>query len=251
MFRAASVKAYMDGALGSYGAWLWEDYADNPGVKGQTLVPIELIAKIANKAKSLGLQMCVHAIGDRGNHEVLNVFEKTGIGPQNRWRIEHAQHLLRADIPRFSSLGVIASMQAIHCTSDAPFVVKRLGQERAKSSSYIWRSLLDAGVKFANGTDAPVEKINPFECMYAAITRKRLDNGMEFFPEEKMTRTEALKSYTLWNSYASFEESIKGSLEPGKKADFIVLDRNLLECPDQEVPLTKVLSVYLDGEKIR
>ena len=251
MFRAASVKAYMDGALGSYGAWLWEDYADNPGVKGQTLVPIEMITKIADKAKSLGFQMCVHAIGDRGNHEVLNVFEKTGIGPQNRWRIEHAQHLLRADIPRFSSLGVIASMQAIHCTSDAPFVVKRLGQERAKSSSYIWRSLLDAGVKFANGTDAPVEKINPFECIYAAITRKRLDNGMEFFPEEKMTRTEALKSYTLWNAYASFEESIKGSLEPGKKADFIVLDRNLLECPDQEVPLTKVLSVYLDGEKIR
>ncbi|MBK6824105.1 MAG: amidohydrolase family protein [Saprospiraceae bacterium] len=108
-----------------------------------------------------------------------------------------------------------------------------------------------AGVKFANGTDAPVEKINPFECMYAAITRKRLDNGMEFFPEEKMTRSEALKSYTLWNAYASFEESIKGSLEPGKKADFIVLDRNLLVCPDQEVPLTKVLSVYINGKKIR
>ncbi|MBL7824379.1 MAG: amidohydrolase [Saprospiraceae bacterium] len=251
MFRAASIKAYVDGALGSYGAWLQEDYADNPGVKGQTLVPVEMLANLAVKAKSLGLQVCMHAIGDKGNNEVLNIYEKAGIGPENRWRIEHAQHLHREDIPRFNALGVIASMQAIHCTSDAPFVVKRLGQERAKSSSYIWRSLLDAGVHFANGTDAPVEKINPFECIYAAITRKRLDNGMEFFPEEKMTRTEALKSYTIWNAYASFEENLKGNLVPGKKADFIVLDKNLLQCPDLEVPLTKVLSVYIDGKKIR
>jgi predicted amidohydrolase YtcJ len=139
-------------------------------------------------------------------------------------------------------------MQGIHCTSDAPFVVKRLGETRAKNGAYAWRSLLDAGVTIANGTDAPVEDVDPIKSFYASVTRKRADNGMTFFPEQSMTREEAIYSYTLGNAYAAFEEDIKGSITPGKVADIVILDRDLINCAEDDILSTKVLYTIVDGE---
>lgn len=252
-FASNAIKAYVDGALGSYGAWLLEDYDDKPGHTGQNTLDIEKLKWIAELCKNKNLQCCVHGIGDRGNREILNVFEDVLQNEKHkdlRWRIEHAQHLNENDIPRFGRLGVIASMQSIHCTSDAPFVEKRLGQHRAKTGAYAWRSLVDSGARLANGTDCPVESENPFECIYAAVTRKRLDNGFAFYPEQSLSRLEALKSYTIWNAYAAKEERIKGSLEVGKLADFIVLDRDLMKCEDIDIPGTKVKKVFLSGKGI-
>lgn len=252
-FCAIAVKAYVDGALGSYGAWMLEDYEDKPEHFGQNTMSIADLDAIAGLCIDRNLQLCVHGIGDRANREILNVFEKhfSSNGPADyRWRIEHAQHLDPDDIPRFKQLGVIASMQAVHCTSDAPFVEKRLGEQRSREGAYAWRALIDSGAKLANGTDCPVESVNPFECLYAAITRRRLDNGFEFFSEQKMTRIEALRSYTIWNAYAAKEENLKGSLEPGKLADFVILDRNLLSCADEELAKTKVIKVFIGGKEI-
>ncbi|MGB5032957.1 MAG: amidohydrolase [Saprospiraceae bacterium] len=254
-FSTIAVKAYMDGALGSYGAMLLKEYADNPGALGQQITSTDELTQIAQKAASKNLQMCVHAIGDKGNREVLNLFQNVlGTSAKNedrRWRIEHAQHIDPSDAPRFHELGVIASMQAVHCTSDAPFVAKRLGDDRAKNTSYIWRSLLDLNTHLANGTDTPVEKVNPFECIYAAVTRKNSSTGFEFYSEQKMTRDEALKSYTIWNAYAAKEEKIKGSISVNKLADFIVLDHDLMTCKPEELLQTKVLQVYIGGKKIQ
>ena len=164
-----------------------------------------------------------------------------------RWRIEHAQHLHTDDIPRFKELGVIASMQGIHCTSDAPFVVKRLGEQRAQEGAYPWRSLLDNGVSIANCPDAPVEDVDPIQSFYASVTRKRADSGFEFFPEQRMTREEALYSYTLGNAYAAFEEDQKGSLTEGKLADIVDLSQDLLNCTDEEILKTKILYTIVGG----
>ena len=250
-FTVRAIKGYMDGALGAFGAWLLEPYSDKPDSYGKNTTSIDTLKEWAKIAYDNGLQYCVHAIGDRGNREVLNIFQeqfwsdpsKTGL----RWRIEHAQHLDPADIPRFKELGVIAAMQGIHCTSDAPFVVKRLGEERARLGAYAWRSLLHNGVVVANGTDAPVEDVNPIECFYASVTRKRADTGQEFFPQQRMTREEALYSYTLANAFAAFEEDIKGSLEKGKVADIVVLSNDLITCPDEEILDTQVLMTIVDG----
>ena len=250
-----AVKAYLDGALGSYGAWLLEPYADKPGHFGQNTNPADTMLSLARLCRKYTLQLCIHAIGDRGNREVLNIYESVlpsvndGTPGQKalRWRIEHAQHLDSADIPRFGQLGVIAAMQAIHCTSDAPFVVKRLGEKRARTGAYAWRSLLDAGAHLANGTDAPVEDVDPLPCLYASVTRKRADTGLEFFPEQKMTREEALYSYTLWNAYAAFEEREKGSITPGKRADIVVLSKDLLNCTAEEILQAKVLKTIVGG----
>jgi len=252
-FTVRAVKAYLDGALGSYGAWLLAPYADKPDSYGQNVTPVDSIAALAAACKQYGLQCCVHAIGDRANREVLNIFERTNnqqpaTNNPLRWRIEHSQHLDPQDILRFSQLGVIASFQAIHCTSDAPFVVKRLGTERARTGAYAWRSLLASGAHIANGTDAPVEDVNPLPCLYASVTRKRPDSGLEFFPEQKLTREEALFSYTLWNAYAAFEEKEKGSLTPGKYADIVVLSKDLLKCSDAEILQAKVLKTIVGGK---
>jgi hypothetical protein len=242
-----AVKAYLDGALGSYGAWLLEPYTDKPDSRGQNVTPVDTIAAVAAACKQYGLQCCVHAIGDRANREVLDIFEKTG-AKGLRWRVEHSQHLDPQDIPRFWQLGVTASMQGIHCTSDAPFVAKRLGVERARNGAYAWRSLLDAGAWLANGTDAPVEDVNPLPCLYASVTRKRADTGFEFFPEQKMTREEGLLSYTLWNARAAFEEKEKGSLAVGKYADIVVLSKDLLRCAPEEILQAKVLKTIVGGK---
>ena len=252
-FTCRAVKCYLDGALGSYGAWLLAPYADKPDSYGQNTTPLDSVAAIAAACQKYGLQCCVHAIGDRANREVLHIFERTlhpspSTPDTHRWRIEHAQHIDKQDISRFAKIGVIASMQAIHCTSDAPFVVKRLGVERARTGAYAWRSLLDAGAHLANGTDAPVEDVNPLPCIYAAITRRRSDTGLEFFTEQKMTREEALRSYSLWNAYAAFEENEKGSLLPGKYADFVVLSQNLLRCSPEDILKAEVLKTIVGGK---
>lgn len=250
-FTCKAVKSEVDGALGAHGAWLINDYEDRPGFKGQNTTTIEEVGNIAKLATAANMQLCVHAIGDRANREVLNIFErefkKIPARKDWRWRIEHAQHLDVADIPRFASLNVIASMQGVHCTSDAPFVVKRLGTERAREGGYAWRSLLDQGVTIANGTDAPVEDVDPLPSIYASVTRRRENPQMTFFSEQKMTRTEALHSYTLGNAYAAFEEELKGSLELGKMMDVVVLDKNLMSCAEEDIPKAQVLYTIVDG----
>ncbi|MCB0629716.1 MAG: amidohydrolase [Saprospiraceae bacterium] len=251
-FTCRAIKSEIDGALGSFGAWLLEPYDDKADFVGQNTTKLETVSNIADLCLEHGMQLCVHAIGDRANREVLNIFEEKlkdqPNGKELRWRIEHAQHLDPADIPRFKALGVIAAMQGIHCTSDAPFVVKRLGEKRAREGAYPWRSLLDAGAVVGNGTDTPVEDVDPIESFYASVTRKRVDTGLEFFPEQAMTRAEAIRSYTLSNAYAAFEEEVKGSLEKGKYADLVVLSKNLHSCPDEEIMDTRVLLTIVDGK---
>lgn len=242
-----SVKAYLDGALGSYGAWLLAPYQDKPDTYGQNVTPIDSLKSLAQACKRHGLQFCVHAIGDRANREVLDVMRDYG-APDLRWRIEHAQHVDTADQPRFRELGVIASIQAIHCTSDALFFGRRLGPFRARTGAYVWRSFLDKGARIANGTDTPVEKPDPLPCLYAAVTRKRTDNGLVSFPEQCMSREEALLSYTLWNAFAAFEEREKGSISVGKLADFAVFSKNLLTCTDEELLQAEATMTIIGGK---
>jgi predicted amidohydrolase YtcJ len=247
-----AIKSEIDGALGAYGAWLLRPYQDKPGFEGQNTTPLTEVKGIAEMARDAGMQFCVHAIGDRGNRLVLDLFETMFEGQQLpnpwRWRIEHAQHLHPDDIPRFSSLGVIAAMQAVHCTSDAPFVVKRLGETRASEGAYAWRSLLDAGAVVTNGTDAPVEDVDPLKSFYASVTRKRAGEDEAFMPHQKITREEALYSYTMANAYAAFEEDIKGSLSKGKLADIVILDQDLRHCSDDSILQTRVLYTIVGGK---
>ncbi len=250
-FTCRAIKTEIDGALGSYGAWLLDEYNDKPGFTGQNTTPLEEIEHIAQLALDHDMQCCVHAIGDKGNQVVLDFYEKffrqKPSKKARRWRIEHAQHLAVADIPRFAELGVIPVMQGIHCTSDAPFVEKRLGYERAKNGAYAWHALLESGAIIANGTDAPVEEVDPLPCLYASVTRRRVDTGLVFFPEQAMTRKQAIYSYTYAPAYATFEEQDKGSLEIGKLADIVVLSKNLLTCTDQEILETRVQMTIVGG----
>ena len=251
-FTCRAIKSEVDGALGAFGAWMLAPYDDKPGFVGQNTTEIAEVARIAGLCMDHDMQLCVHAIGDRANREVLHIMEAQFKDHPNkkdlRWRMEHAQHIDPADIPRFAQLGVIASMQAIHCTSDAPFVIKRLGMERARTGAYPWRSLLDAGAVVTNGTDTPVEDVDPLESYYATVTRKRPDSGLAFFPEQKLTRVEALKSYTSACAYAAFEENEKGTLSPGKYADITILDKNLLNCSDDEILQTNVMMTIVGGK---
>ncbi len=250
-FTCRAIKSEIDGALGAYGAWLLSSYNDKLNFEGQNTTPVEEVKNIAGLALEHDMQLCVHAIGDRGNQEILNLME--GIFKNNpdkkdlRWRMEHAQHLDTLDIPRFKQLGVIASMQGVHCISDAPFVEKRLGYERARYGAYPWRSLLDNGAVVTNGTDAPVEDVDPLESFYASVTRKRIDTGFEFFPEQCMTREEAIYSYTQACAYAAFEENEKGSLTAGKYADIVVLSNDLIQCTEEEILSTEVKMTMVGG----
>ncbi|MDJ0836215.1 MAG: amidohydrolase [Acidobacteriota bacterium] len=243
------IKRYIDGALGSRGAWLLEPYSDLANHVGQKVMPLETLAETANIALETGLQLCTHAIGDRGNREVLDVYEKVLAGQKKRWRIEHAQHLHPEDIPRFAKMDVIASMQGVHCTSDAPFVVKRLGEERARSGAYVWRGLLDSGAVVTNGTDAPVEDVDPLPSYYAMLTRKQ-DNGEAFFPEQSLKPLEALKCYTANNAYAAYEEDVKGTLSVGKYADFVVLSQDITDGDAEKIKSTKVLMTVVGGKTV-
>ena len=246
-----SIKRQIDGALGSHGAWLLEPYDDMPSSTGLVLETVEDIAGTAHVALKHGFQVNTHAIGDRANREVLDiyqsVFDSAGVqGADLRWRIEHAQHVHPSDVGRFAELGVIASMQGVHATSDAPWVYRRLGAERAESGAYLWRAFIDAGVVVNNGTDVPVEDINPLAGFYASVVRKTAD-GDDFFPAQRMTRAEALRSYTVNNAFAAFEERWKGSIETGKLADIAVLDRDILQVPDSELPGAQVDLTIVGG----
>ena len=249
-FFCNSIKSEVDGALGSYGAWLLEPYFDKPGFVGQNTTSIKSLTEIADLCVEEDIQLCVHAIGDQANRIVLDMMDaKTQNLDDHRWRIEHAQHLSPKDIPRFAELGIIASMQSVHCTSDARFVEKRLGEQRARQGAYVWQSLIKSGARVSNGTDAPVEDINPIANYYSAVTRKYMDGKLTFFPEEVMTREQALESMTIDAAFAGFEEDIKGSITPGKYADFVVLDKDILTCPESEIRETKIVATYIGGEK--
>ena len=246
-----SIKRIMDGALGPHGAWLLEPYADLPASTGLNTTPVDQIRETATIAIENGFQLCVHAIGDRANRETLNIFEEAFKAHPDkkdvRWRVEHAQHLSLPDIPRFGQLGAIASMQGIHCTSDGPWVLKRLGPQRAEEGAYVWRKLMSTGALICNGTDAPVEDVDPLPVFYASVTRK-MKNGEFFYPDQKMTREEALKSYTLNAAYAAFQEDIKGSLTPGKLADITVISKDIMTCPEDEILGARVTATIVGGK---
>ena len=246
-----AVKRSIDGALGPHGAWLLSPYTDLSSSSGLNTASIESVTQTARLAIKNDYQVCVHAIGDRANREVLDIYEQLfeefpGSLPR-RWRIEHAQHLNPDDIPRFAQLGVIASMQGVHCTSDAIFVPTRLGHRRSGEGAYVWKSLIDSGAIVTNGTDAPVESIDPLASFYASVTR-RLNDEITFFPEQCMSRMQALRSYTIDCAYAAFEESSKGSLVPGKLADIAILSNDLLKCEDSEILSTRVLYTIVAGK---
>jgi len=246
-----AVKRQIDGALGTHGAWLLEPYADLPTTSGLPQVTPENLRETAEIALRHGYQLNTHAIGDRGNREALNVYQEVmgsdAAGRDLRWRIEHAQNLHPDEVPRFAALGVIASMQGIHATSDGPWVPQRLGEERARRRAYVWRSLLDADAVICNGTDVPVEPISAVSSYHASVTRL-MANGRRFFPEQSMDRMEALRSYTLGCAYAVFEEDLLGSITPGKLADLVVLDRNILTVSEEELAGTRVEMTILNGE---
>ena len=250
-FTVRAIKRAIDGALGPRGAWLLAPYTDKPDRSGLNTDDPADIRQTAELAIQHGFQLCVHAIGDRANRETLNIFEDAFKAHPDkkdlRWRIEHAQHLSAADIPRFGQLGVIAAMQGIHCTSDAPYVLLRLGPERAEEGAYVWQKLMKTGAIVGNGTDAPVEDVSPLASFYATVSRK-LKDGTVFYPDQRMSRLEALKSYTVNNAYAAFEDKLKGTLEPGKLADITVLSRDIMTIPEDEILATDVVYTIVGGK---
>jgi predicted amidohydrolase YtcJ len=247
-----AIKAQIDGALGSRGAWLLEPYADKPDSSGLNTMPVASVRAMAQAAIDHGYQLAVHAIGDRANRETLDIYEEAFSrnkrdGSALRWRIEHAQHLAPPDIARFGRLGVIASMQTVHATSDAGFVVARLGERRAQEGAYVWQKLIKAGAIVSNGTDAPVESVDPIANYYAAVTR-RTDDGRVFYGDQQMSRFEALRSYTVANAFAAFEEDLKGTLAVGKLADITVLSRDITAVPDDAIRETTVVYTIIGGK---
>ncbi len=242
-----------DGALGTRSAWFLEPYSDAPDVTGKNVTAMSDITQMAEIAARDGFQVSVHAIGDRANRETLDVFQKIftedPAAHALRWRIEHAQHLSPADIPRFAQLGVIASMQSIHACSDAPFVVERVGEKRARESAYVWHSLIESGAIVLDGTDTPVEDTNPIPNFYCGVTRRE-GNGSYFFPEQAKTRIEELRSYTENNAYAIFEDHDLGTLTPGKLADIDVFSGDLLTIPAEQILRTRVLYTIIGGKVV-
>jgi len=258
-----SIKRQLDGALGAHGAWLLAPYVDLPSTDGLVLESVEDIEATAQLAVKYGYQVNTHAIGDRANRETLDLYQRAFTSAQEanqelsanadqdlvqdfRWRVEHAQHIDPSDVPRFGELGVIAAIQGVHCTSDGPWVPSRLGEARTKLTSYPWRDLIDSGAVLANGTDVPVEAIDPIASYYASVSRMT-SSGEKFYPEQAMTRVEALASYTINNAYAAFEEAHKGSLTPGKLADIVVLSQNILSVDEEQIPNTLVDMTIVAG----
>ena len=260
VFTVRSCKLHIDGAMGSRGAWLIFPYSDKPTDEngkpytGLAVNPPEFIRKVCEHALRKGYQVCTHAIGDRGNRAVLNTYAlalSRRPTQDHRFRIEHAQLLSPEDMPRLARKGVIASMQPTHCTSDMRWIERRIGERRARGA-YAWASLLRSGARIAAGSDFPVESHNPFFGLHAAVTRQDRDGQPPggWRAEQRMTRAEALRAFTLGAAYAAFEENEKGSLEPGKLADFIVIDRDVMTCPPQDIWSTKVLQTYVGGVSV-
>jgi hypothetical protein len=248
-----SIKVVSDGALGSRGALLTDFYSDDPGNRGLSTFPLDRLAEIGAQALAKGLQVRVHAIGDSANHGTVDAFERAFNGqphPEARWAVEHAQIVQPRDVPRFARLGIVASMQPTHATSDGPWAEQRLGPERVKWG-YRWRDFLAAGVPVASGSDFPVELPNPMLGLYAAITRRDLDGKLPaggWFPDQKLTPEEALTSFTLTGAWLAFRENDLGSLEVGKQADFIVVDRDVIAGPADQIPKAKVLRTVVGGK---
>ena len=249
-----AIKISADGALGSRGAALLDPYSDMPDRTGLVLTPQSRIKDVGVRALRSGFQLNVHAIGDRGNRIVLDAFEaalKEVPTADHRFRVEHAQILHHDDIPRFAELDVIPSMQATHQTSDMYWASNRLGYARTLGG-YAWRSLLSTGVIIPNGTDFPVEDVDPLKTFHSAVTRQDADNWPTggWFPDQRMTREEALKSMTIWPAYAAFQEKELGSLAPGKYADFVVLDRDIMRVAAEAILQTRVLSTWVAGKAV-
>ncbi|MDZ7718500.1 MAG: amidohydrolase [Balneolaceae bacterium] len=250
-----SVKLYSDGALGSRGAAMLDDYSDDSGNQGLLFNSQEEMNQMLLKGASKGYQMNVHAIGDAGNRQVLNGFEyiENELGDQShmRHRIEHAQVVALEDIPRFKELGLIASMQPTHATSDMNMAEDRIGSERIQGA-YAWQKFLDQGTVIAAGSDFPVEDVNPFYGLYSAVTRKdhegRPPEG--WYSEQSLSRIEALRAFTIDAAYAAHQEHLIGTLESGKWADFIVIDRDYFEVPASEIWQIEVLETWVAGKKV-
>lgn len=255
LLRVGFLKSYVDGSLGSGSALLFKPYNDNPSTSGLAQYPEKTFQSMIAKAHQAGYQIGIHAIGDKGVNWALNAIEyaqqkygKKGL----RHRIEHAQIIIDEDFARFADLDVIASMQPTHCTTDLRFCERRIGKQRSRGA-YAWRTLLDNNVQLAFGTDWPVEPLDPMRGIYSAVTRKNIEQDFPeggWFPEQKLTVLEAIKYYTLGSAYASFEEGIKGSLEKGKLADLVILDKDLFSISPEEILTTKVLYTIFGGKVI-
>lgn len=252
-----SVKLNCDGALGSRGAWLLEPYTDRPDFTGMATYSMDTVLKVSREGLKAGFQICAHAIGDRANQEILNRYEQAftenpSKASDHRFRIEHAQHLHPNDIGRFAKLGVIPAMQAIHMSSDRPWAIDRLGKKRILEGAYMWQSLLKSGAKIVNGTDAPVEPLTPIPSFYASVSRMTLKGEPEggYEPAEKMTRDQALRSYTLDAAFGEFEEKHKGSIEVGKLADFTIFSKDIMTVSEKEILQTEVVMTVVDGKVV-
>jgi predicted amidohydrolase YtcJ len=253
MVRVGFEKVFIDGSLGSGTALMFEPFADDPTKAGLSQYKEEAFYALIEKAHQNGYQTGTHAIGDKGVNWVLNAVERAQkkFGAKAlRHRIEHAQIVIPSDVKRFKQLGVIASMQPTHCTTDMRFCEIRIGKERSKNA-YIWKTLLDAGAQLAFGTDWPVEPLDPMRGLYSAVTRKNIEGGFPeggWFPEQRLTMTESVRLYTLGAAYASFEEKAKGSIEPGKLADFTVLSKDIFRVDPKDVLTTEALYTILGGK---
>ena len=251
---ARALKVYADGALGSRGAALLTDYADDPGNRGLLFQSADVLRETVEAAMRCGLQVNTHAIGDRGNREVLDAYEAaiaaTG-GGAGRHRVEHAQVVALDDLDRFAALCLIASVQPTHATSDMPWAEARVGPDRVRGA-YAWRRLVDSGARLALGSDFPVERVDPLLGFHAAVTRQDAENAPAggWYGNQALTRAEALRGFTLDAAYAAFMESEVGSIEPGKRADFVVLSRDIMTAPPEALLGTRVLATYLDGAPV-
>ena len=249
-----AVKLYADGALGSRGAAMLEDYSDDHGNRGLMVMSAEELAVAADKAHRCGVQVATHAIGDRGNRMALDAYAKVlgrDVDSDHRWRIEHAQILSPDDVPRLAKLHVIASMQPTHATSDMPWAQDRVGPQRI-AGAYAWRQVRDAGTHLALGSDFPIESVDPRLGLYAAVTRSDAQGlpAGGWYPDEKLTAFEALRGFTLEAAYAGFGEHEVGSLEAGKRADFVVLAEDPLKVPDAALRSLTIQATYVDGKPV-
>jgi len=248
------IKFYTDGSLGARSAWLLEEYSDRPGHVGNSRHTYDEFYELVKAARDNGFQASTHAIGDAANRQVVDIYEKVlkeNPLEDHRYRIEHFQIATLEDIQRIADLEIIPAMQSVHATSDKNMAEDRVGPERIKGG-YAWRKVLNTGNIIVNGSDANVELVNPYHGLYAAVTRKGRDGEPEggWYPEECMTREEALRSFTIWAAYGQFEEDIKGSIEVGKLADFVVIDRDYMTCPDSEIMNILPLATIVGGEVV-
>jgi predicted amidohydrolase YtcJ len=240
----------LDGALGTHGGWLLEPYADLPRSTGFNVIPVDEMRRSAELAIKHDYQMAIQGIGDRATRELLNIYaDMFARNPEKsdlRWRIEHCQVIHPQDMARFVDLGVIASVRGIFATSDGPWVVSRLGEKRTQERGYQYQAMLKAGIVVINGTDPPVEDIDPVDNFYRTVTRK-MEDGDVFLPEQRLTRKQALQTYTTNAAYAAFEEGSKGSLEPGKLADITVFSQDLMTIPEESILDTQVVYTIIGG----